>query len=312
MPNNLNPRKLLEILSKQAESAGESMEKLSIAELAIYSGLVVKDLAMFKLPSAVVFANMAESVVEWLTNKMISASEGDQSKQLGPVFETIGNIASTICGVKDDHGRAVQGSKALIQNKDKVTGALITAMNSLGMLNSLNVFGSGLWGARAAAKVKPKAVKGNRLGSLAGIIAPGFNTVSMLVCSVLKDHFSKLINLVPGQKSEHHQKLSASLSTSSKEDSRCAMKSLLAMIVDTLDFFKLPGAKLIDGIGGIALNAFGIRNGLNGLKGAQEEEAGPSINVSEMPMASSLLELGKQYLKLTGVNLGEIHKVQAA
>lgn len=286
------------------------MEKLSIAELAIYSGLVVKDLAMFKLPSAVVFANMAESVVEWLTNKMISASESDDSKKLGPFFETIGNIASTICGVKDDKGQAVQGSKALIQNKDKVTGALITAMNSLGMLNSLNVFGSGLWGARSAAK--SKAVKGNRLGSLAGIIAPGFNTVSMLVCSVLKDHFSKLINLVPGQKSEHHQKLSASLSTSSKEDSRCAMKSLLAMIVDTLDFFKLPGAKLIDGIGGIALNTFGIRNGLNGLKGAQEEESGPSINVSEMPMAGSLLELGKQYLKLTGVNLADIHKVQAA
>ncbi len=289
------------------------MEKLSITELAIYSGLVLKDLAMFKLPSAVVFANMAESVVEWLTNKMISVNEGDQSKQLGPVFETIGNIAATICGVKDDKGQAVQGSKALIQHKDKVTGALITSMNSLGMLNSLNVFGSGLWGARNAAKVKSKAaVKGNRLASLAGIVAPGFNTVSMLVCSVLKDHFSRLINLVPGQKSEHHQKLSASLSTSSSEDARCAMKSLLAMVVDTLDFFKLPGAKLIDGIGGIALNTFGIRNGLNGLKGAQEEESGPSINVSEMPMASSLLELGKQYLKLTGVNLADIHKVQAA
>lgn len=290
-------------ISKQAENAGESMEKLSIAELAIYSGLVLRDLASFKMPSPVIFANAAESLVEWLSNKMISSDEHNHD-QLGPFFESLANVAAKIFGIKDQDGNLVQGSRNLVQHKDKVIGALITAMNSLGMVNSLTTLGSGVVKrkntANHPARQKNQGAIG-QLASLAGVFFPGVNTLSMLVCSAIKEHYAKAINSNPGKLAAHHQKLSSSLYTSANEDMRCAGKSALAMIVDGLKVLGIPGANLIDGLGGTALNTFGILNGVNGMRGiAEGEEANPTpLHLSSNPL---LRKLGEAYLKMTGVD----------
>lgn len=291
---------VLENLSRQAQDAGESMEKLSIAELAIYAGLTLKDLASFRLPSAVIFANALESLVEWTSNRMISEDPNNAQAKLGPVFETICGLAAKICNVKDPKGNLVTGSQALIANKDKVTGALVTVMNSLGMLNSLRSFGSGFVAKNRTQVRASQNSRAGKLANIAGIIFPGFNTVSMLVCAALKEYYGLAMRKNSSQMTDQHQKLSASLFTGANEDMRCAAKSALAVIVDALKFTGMPGAALIDGLGGLGLNAFGIVNGVNGLRGAAEEEAiGPTpLLLSSNPILRSF---GKWYLELTGV-----------
>jgi len=187
----------------------------------------------------------------------------------------------------------------------------VTVMNSLGILNSAKTLSAGalkLGQARKNPQLKNSFIKNNSnksvISSLFGILGPGFNTVSMLVCSILKEHFGKQISKSSVQKSAEEQKLTSSLFTSANEDARCALKSLLATAVDTLHLLKFPGAQLIDGIFGMGLNIMGIKNGISGLKGQGEEEDHQSqFKLTEQPIfAKPLLDLGKSYLQLTGAS----------
>lgn len=296
-----NQRELIEKLSEQAHKTGESMEKLSILELGIYTALAVKDVVINgRFPKAVILANAFESVVEWLTNKMIGGE--DKGATLSKPFEIIGNLATSLCGVKTEAGTIVKNSKELLENRGKVTGALVTSINGFGLLTSLSTLYSGLFSHK-------KHTKENGWLATISIFAPALNALSMLVCSTLKEAFGKAIELSPGPKMGKDHELINSLLTTANEDGRCSLKSILAMGVNILDAVGFKHAVVVDGIAGLVLNVLGLQNGLSSLKG-HEEESSFSLNLMKSILAKPLYGIGAMFTQISGVNIPDFSSMK--
>ncbi len=295
-------RHAMERLSEQARKTGEAMEKLSALELGIYTALAAKDVVFNRrFPKAVILANAFESVVEWLTNKMIGGEE--KGGTLAKPFEIIGNLAAQVCGVKNASGAIVKNSKELLENRGKVTGALVTSINGIGLLNSLATIYSGFFS-------RKQHTKENGFLSAISIFAPALNAVSMLVCSVLKEAFGKALELNSAPKQEKDHQLINSLLTAANEDGRCALKSGLAMVVDILDAAGFKYAVAIDGIAGLLLNVFGLQNGFSSLKGHAEEEQGFSLNLMKSVLAKPLYKLGEIFTQISGVPIPDFQAIK--
>ncbi len=293
-------RTAMEKLSSQAQQTGKAIEKLSALELGIYTALAAKDVVINRrFPKAVILANAFESVVEWLTNKMIGE---DGQEALSKPFELIGNLAARICGVKNESGQIVKNSKELLQHRGKVTGALVTSINGLGLLNSLSTIYSGLFS-------KKKHTKEHGLLAAISIFAPGLNAVSMLLCSAVKEAFGKSMSNNPTPKTEKHNELINSLLTGANEDGRCALKSLLAMVVDIFDAAGFKYATAIDGLAGLGLSLFGLQNGFSSLKGHEEEDSF-SLNLMKSALAKPLYGLGQWFTKVSGVTIPDFKEMK--